>query len=217
MWPACLTYLAETCITLGDDAAAEMLAAELQPFSGTNLTVAFTISFGPADRLIGDLLDISGRHDEADGAFADALDLAERSASPLWKAEVLFDQAAALAGRGQRAAAAVLQTEAETLAAGIGMAWRRVRRDLASTEPDQLSPLPGGLSEREADVLRLVAAGLSNRQIGERLFISQNTAANHVRAILRKTSCANRTEATSYAHHNGIVETGSRSLGGVTP
>ena len=54
-------------------------------------------------------------------------------------------------------------------------------------------------------MLRCVADGLSNREIGVRLYISQNTVANHVRAILRKTGCANRTEATSYAHRTGIV------------
>jgi DNA-binding CsgD family transcriptional regulator len=47
---------------------------------------------------------------------------------------------------------------------------------------------------------------LSNREIGRRLFISEHTAANHMRNILRKTRCANRTEATSYAHRHGLVE-----------
>jgi DNA-binding NarL/FixJ family response regulator len=48
-------------------------------------------------------------------------------------------------------------------------------------------------------VLRHVAAGLSNRQIAQRLFISESTAANHVRSILMKTGCANRTQAALYA------------------
>ncbi len=206
MWPACLTYLAETCIALGDCEAAAVLAAELEAYAGTNLTVAFTICFGPADRLLGDLLDLCGRHDEADRAFAAALALAERSGSPLWKAEVLFDRAAVLDARGQPAAAAASRAEAEAVAATIGLVWRRVRGGPSPTEPTERPPLPAGLSEREAEVLRLVAAGLSNRQIGERLFISQNTAANHVRAILRKTGCTNRTEAATYAHHAGLVE-----------
>ena len=50
-------------------------------------------------------------------------------------------------------------------------------------------------------------AGLSNREIGGTLSISEHTAANHVRSILRKTGCANRTEAASYAHRHGLVET----------
>ena len=48
--------------------------------------------------------------------------------------------------------------------------------------------LPDGLSAREAQVLRLVARGLSNREIGTELQISEHTAANHIRSILRKTS-----------------------------
>jgi DNA-binding NarL/FixJ family response regulator len=65
--------------------------------------------------------------------------------------------------------------------------------------------LPGGLSPREAQILALVARGLSNRGIGEELSISEHTAANHVRAILRKTECSNRTEAASFAHRHGLA------------
>jgi DNA-binding NarL/FixJ family response regulator len=65
--------------------------------------------------------------------------------------------------------------------------------------------LPGGLSPREAQILALVADGLSNREIGEELSISEHTAANHIRSILRKTDCANRTEAASYAHRHGLA------------
>jgi DNA-binding CsgD family transcriptional regulator len=65
--------------------------------------------------------------------------------------------------------------------------------------------LPGGLSPREAQILKLVARGLSNREIGRELTISEHTAANHIRNILRKTDCANRTEAASYAHRQGLA------------
>ena len=65
--------------------------------------------------------------------------------------------------------------------------------------------LPDGLSAREAQVLLLIARGLSNREIGAALVISEHTAANHVRSILRKTRCANRTEAASYAHRRGLA------------
>ena len=61
------------------------------------------------------------------------------------------------------------------------------------------------LTERERDVLRLIAAGYTAPEIGERLFISQHTAANHVRAILQKTGCANRAEAAAYAVHRQLV------------
>ena len=63
----------------------------------------------------------------------------------------------------------------------------------------------GGGAGRPAQILALVAEGLSNREIGARLSISEHTAANHIRSILRKTGCANRTEAASYAHRHGLA------------
>jgi DNA-binding NarL/FixJ family response regulator len=51
-----------------------------------------------------------------------------------------------------------------------------------------------------------VAQGMSNRQVGSTLSISEHTAANHMRSILRKTGCANRTEAASYAHRHGLAQ-----------
>jgi DNA-binding NarL/FixJ family response regulator len=65
---------------------------------------------------------------------------------------------------------------------------------------------PDGLSSREVQILGLVARGMSNRDIGGELSISEHTAANHVRSILRKTGCANRTQAASYAHRHGLIE-----------
>ena len=100
MWPACLTFLAETCLALGDTDRAGVLFDELVPFRDRNLMAAFTICFGPADRLLGGLAELSGQADVADRHFQAALELAERSGSPLWTAEVLFDWAAALSARG---------------------------------------------------------------------------------------------------------------------
>jgi DNA-binding NarL/FixJ family response regulator len=60
------------------------------------------------------------------------------------------------------------------------------------------------LSARELEVLALIAEGCSNREIGGRLFISQHTAANHVRSILQKSGCANRAEAAAYAVHRSL-------------
>ena len=68
-----------------------------------------------------------------------------------------------------------------------------------------VAELPDGLSPREVQILALVAQGLSNRQVGAALSISEHTAANHMRSILRKTGCANRTEAASYAHRHGLA------------
>ena len=62
-----------------------------------------------------------------------------------------------------------------------------------------------GLTGRELDVLRVLARGQSNAQIAAELFISANTAATHVARILAKLGVANRTEAASKAHEQGLV------------
>jgi DNA-binding CsgD family transcriptional regulator len=62
-----------------------------------------------------------------------------------------------------------------------------------------------GLSSRELEVLRLIAAGRSNQQIGEELVISVNTVQRHVSNIFAKTGMANRTEAAGYAVRNGLA------------
>ena len=64
---------------------------------------------------------------------------------------------------------------------------------------------PTGLSEREADVLRLLATGKSNQQIADDLFISLNTVSHHLRNIFAKTGTSNRTEAASFAHQQGLA------------
>ena len=77
-------------------------------------------------------------------------------------------------------------------------------RALGPSAPAETA-LPDGLSAREVQILRLVAEGRSNREIGRALHISEHTAANHIRSILRKSGCANRTEAASYAHTRGLT------------
>jgi pimeloyl-ACP methyl ester carboxylesterase/DNA-binding CsgD family transcriptional regulator len=62
-----------------------------------------------------------------------------------------------------------------------------------------------GLTEREVQVLRLVAAGRSNREIAEALMISVNTADRHVSNIFAKVGAANRAEAASFAVRNGLA------------
>jgi DNA-binding NarL/FixJ family response regulator len=64
---------------------------------------------------------------------------------------------------------------------------------------------PDGLSPREVEVLRLIAAGRTNQEIADRLVISLNTVARHVSNIFAKTGVANRAEAATYATRNGLV------------
>jgi DNA-binding NarL/FixJ family response regulator len=62
-----------------------------------------------------------------------------------------------------------------------------------------------GLTERELEVLRLVAAGQSNQEIGEVLFISRTTAARHVANIFNKLDVDSRAKAIAFAHEHGLV------------
>lgn len=67
------------------------------------------------------------------------------------------------------------------------------------------SRLPDGLTEREGEVLRLVAAGSSNSEIAKRLFVSEATVKTHVNHIFAKTSSRDRAQAVTYAHQHGLV------------
>jgi DNA-binding NarL/FixJ family response regulator len=61
------------------------------------------------------------------------------------------------------------------------------------------------LSERETELLHLVAEGLSNKEIGEKLHISESTVKNHLRNILAKLHLKNRMQLIAYAYKNGII------------
>lgn len=63
-----------------------------------------------------------------------------------------------------------------------------------------------GLTERELAILKAVARGLSNQQIGKELWVTEQTVKFHLTNIYRKLGVANRTEAARYAYQNGLVE-----------
>jgi DNA-binding NarL/FixJ family response regulator len=69
----------------------------------------------------------------------------------------------------------------------------------------QGSGMREALSPRELEVLALVADGLSNREIGDRLFVTEQTAKFHVANIFRKLGVKNRTEAARTAMHKGLI------------
>jgi DNA-binding CsgD family transcriptional regulator/tetratricopeptide (TPR) repeat protein len=202
LWLATLTYLTDACSALRDERAAALLYPALEPFGGENVMIGHLVScYGAADRYLGMLAATLGDAGRAEAHFERALELNRRMGALTWLAHTAYEYARFLGA--QQAPADALLAEAAALAEQVGMPalLARVR---ALGAPAPAARLPGGLSPREAQILGLVAQGLSNRQLGATLSISEHTAANHVRSILRKTGCANRTEAASFAHRHGL-------------
>jgi DNA-binding CsgD family transcriptional regulator/tetratricopeptide (TPR) repeat protein len=98
-----------------------------------------------------------------------------------------------------------LDCGAEPLREACAGLARRARLDLTGeSEPAPAGEDPFGLTPREREVLELVAAGRTNRQIGEVLFMSEKTASVHVSRILAKLEVSTRGEAGAVAHRLGL-------------
>ena len=78
------------------------------------------------------------------------------------------------------------------------------RQELAQAGPVKVPAYPDGLTQREVEVLRAVAAGKSNPEVAEELFISLNTVARHLTNIFGKIGATNRVEAANYAARQGL-------------
>jgi predicted ATPase/DNA-binding CsgD family transcriptional regulator len=210
LWLASLAYHADATAALGDTEAAAEVYEELLLRSGQNVMIGHLVScYGAADRYLGMLAGVLGDWERAEAHFEAALELNTRLGARTWLAHTYFEYARMLFSRSaarDRSRATALLGEAVSLAEGIGL--RSITSRAAGFEPASppATSLPDGLSAREVEILRLVARGLSNREIGRELVISEHTAANHVRSILRKTQSTNRTEATAYAHRRGLVQ-----------
>jgi DNA-binding NarL/FixJ family response regulator len=120
---------------------------------------------------------------------------------------------AELAAGGERGAvaadlaaarAAAAELGARPLLAEIDSLARRGRIGREESAPASTADRLG-LTERELDVLRLLAAGASNREIGDSLFISHKTVSVHVSRILAKLDARTRVEAAGAAHRLGLV------------
>jgi DNA-binding CsgD family transcriptional regulator len=203
-WPASFSLLAEAAVWLADRSAAEALIADAGDFSGLNLMGAeFLAPFGSADRLLAGLKGVLGRRGVEDD-FAAALELDARMHSPLHVATTQAEWAAWLRRSGARESRIEEHSApARQLADRYGLA--RVRRVLGADAAGGPASRPAGLTGREREVLQLIGRGRSNREIADELFISEHTAANHVRSILMKTQTANRTAAAHYARQHGLL------------
>jgi DNA-binding CsgD family transcriptional regulator/tetratricopeptide (TPR) repeat protein len=210
LWLASLTYLADACWLVGDRALAGPLYLELAPLGGGNIVIGHGVAcYGAADRYLGRLAATLGEYERAAEHFEHALAVNRAMGAPTWIAHTLYDYGRALRMRGRHAdgaRASALLSEAAALAERIGMPGLLSRARALGGGAGAAAAPPDDLSWREVDILRLVASGLSNREIGEELCISGHTVANHVRSILRKTGAANRTEAAGYAYRHALLD-----------
>jgi DNA-binding CsgD family transcriptional regulator len=213
LWVASLTYLAEASSVVGDSVLAALVYPEMAPLSGGNVVVGHGVAcYGAADRFLGLLAATLADFDRAVAHFERALTINRRMGAHTWLAHTMFAYGRTLLirrGSGDVRHASELLVGAATLAEQIGMPALLSRAGALGARRAPASSLPDDLTGREVEVLRLVAAGLSNRGIGEELSISGHTVANHIRSILRKTGAANRTEATGYAYRHSLVDTPS--------
>ena len=121
-----------------------------------------------------------------------------------WRlAEALTERGdrAAASGEAGTALAEAREMGAEPLVAAVEAFGRRARLELPGSRV-----VIGVLTDREEEVLRLVAQGLTNRQVGERLYISAKTVSVHMSNVLGKLGASGRAEAVSVAHQRGLLD-----------
>jgi DNA-binding CsgD family transcriptional regulator/tetratricopeptide (TPR) repeat protein len=209
---ASLAYLAQVCARLDDRDRADALYAMLLPYDGRNLLIGTTVGcLGAASSLLGLLATTRREWGDALRHFECALAMNLRQGAQPAVARTRVRYASMRLARnadGDVDAARALLQDARTEAERMDMrALVEQIDDVRRATAQTTSPsYPAGLSTRETDVLRLVSSGLGNREIAERLFLSPNTVANHIRAILAKTHSANRTEAAAFAIRNGLTD-----------
>ena len=210
-WSFSLANLAVACHHLADAEIAVKLRGLLEPYASRNVVTGRVgaICLGPAAYFLG-LLDLTvGLPEQALCRFERAAELAGRMGARPMTAMSREGQARALLALGrpgdrQQAAALLDEVTATARALGIcGLGERAAALRVAATSSPP--PPPGGLTGREVEVLRLIAAGHSNRAIAQVLFISPNTVLHHVSSIYVKLGVANRAEAAAYAARRGLA------------
>ena len=147
------------------------------------------------------------REDRARPLLEDAVDGFERDGAPFESARARIELRRRLLALGrtqdsEREARAAFETLADL---GAKSEAGRARRLLGATEGRQTDELP--VTKREREVLRLLAEGLTNRQIAERLVVSEHTVHRHVTNILRKLDLPSRTAAAARAVQAGLLDT----------
>jgi DNA-binding CsgD family transcriptional regulator len=160
---------------------------------------------------LAQLCALRGRHDEAVEWFQKAREvLDEQGARPL-RAIVDYDEALMYVRRGRRGdrgRAAPLLEAALSQFRDIEMTgWIRRGEELQRGIEEKSMGVaihPDGLTPREVDVLRLIAAGRTNTEIADHLTLSVRTVGRHIANIYTKIGTRNKAEATDYAHRHGL-------------
>ena len=205
-----IAFAAEVCAYLGDASRAALLYRLLRPHAGSNLLADLSgPCLGSADRLLGKLAAVLEQWHVAQQHFEAALAMDGHTGARVWLAHSRYGYALMLQRRGHAADLALArglldQALTESMALGMNALIPRITAALhaiAAPKPE----FPCGLTQREVDVLRLIAIGRNNRDVAQVLAISVNTVANHVRSILEKTYTANRTEAAAFANRSGLL------------
>lgn len=162
-----------------------------------------------AHRLLGELDTDARRYNDAARHLDTALELADACQAPYEQGLTLLAIAELRAASGETEAARQLLDKVRATGEPLGAKPMLARAAalvarLAATHTATPS-FPAGLSAREVEVLRLVAEGLSNPQVGERLFLSPRTVEQHLRSIFNKTGVPSRTAAARWAAEHGLV------------
>lgn len=161
-----------------------------------------------ACRLRGELAVVQGRSAAAERELSGALALANACAAPFERALTLVALAELHAAAGQPTEAAGRLAEARAICEPLEARPTLARIDALAA---RLAGMPAeaavfaGLTERERQILRLLAEGPSDREIAERLSISPKTVGVHVSHILAKLDVPSRAAAVAYAVRHGLV------------
>lgn len=215
MYVTCLVFCAETCCALRDAARAAELYGLLSAYAGQTANHPTAVCFGAADLYLAGLAASAGWSERALEHFERAIALNRSMRAWPWLVRSLVRQGTfllSMSNETQRAYGLQQVREAERLARRIGMTQLVEEIDRLLEARDAGATLPDHLTAREAEVLRLLAIGRTNKDVSLALSISLNTVATHVRSILSKTNCANRTEAAAYAMRHGLLQGQSTAI-----
>ncbi len=190
------------CGELDDARAALEALREIERAVGTPALRA------SVDFLAGLVAAAGGDHDRARHLFEDATDRFERSGGPFEAAQARIELATTLVALGRTDVAEQEAASAfdQLLELGAEIEAERARRLQAGAVGRGDAGTPLGLTPREREVLLLITEGLTNRQIAERLVVSEHTVHRHVTNMLRKLGLPSRAAAAALAARLGLLE-----------